>query len=50
MNPILVTKRVEFHPHQRFMISLGLIDASWLERLPDAFRSRLSVLLADPDG
>jgi len=36
--------------HLRDMISLGLIDESWLERLPDAFRSRLSVLLADPDG
>jgi len=32
------------------MISLGMIDASWLDRLPRPFRERLAALLADPDG
>jgi hypothetical protein len=36
--------------HLRDMISLGMIDASWLERLPEAFRARLQILLDDPDG
>jgi hypothetical protein len=36
--------------HLRDMISLGMIDASWLDRLPAPFRDRLAALLADPDG
>ena len=36
--------------HLRDMISLGMIDASWLDRLPEAFRRRLQTLLDDPDG
>ena len=36
--------------HLRDMISLGMIDASWLDRLPPAFRLRLADLLADPNG
>ncbi len=36
--------------HLQDMISLGMIDASWLERLPAALADRLSALLADPDG
>lgn len=36
--------------HLRDMISLGMIDASWLERLPVPFRTRLGELLADPEG
>ena len=32
------------------MISVGLIDESWLERLPDQLRQRLEELLNDPDG
>jgi hypothetical protein len=36
--------------HLRDMISLGMIDASWLDRLPAPFKARLSELLADPDG
>lgn len=36
--------------HLRDMISLGMVDASWLERLPEPFRDRLATLLADPDG
>lgn len=34
----------------RDMIQLGMIDASWLEGLPDAFRDRLQILLDDPEG
>jgi hypothetical protein len=36
--------------HLRDMISLGMIDASWLERLPAVFQDRLQALLDDPDG
>lgn len=36
--------------HLRDMIQLGMIDPSWLERLPDAFRDRLQMLLDDPEG
>lgn len=36
--------------HLRDMIQLGMIDSSWLERLPDAFRGRLQLLLDDPEG
>lgn len=36
--------------HLRDMISLGMIDASWLDRLPPPFRPRLANLLADPNG
>jgi hypothetical protein len=36
--------------HLRDMISLGLIDQSWLERYPEHLRSRLEQLLNDPDG
>ena len=36
--------------HLRDMISLGLIDASWLERYPQRLKVRLEELLNDPDG
>ena len=36
--------------HVRDMISVGLIDGSWLTRYPDPIRSRLKVLLDDPNG
>jgi len=36
--------------HIQDMISVGLIDESWLERLPDKLRGRLQELLADPEG
>ncbi len=36
--------------HIRDMISVGLIDASWLEQLAPELRLRLGVLLDDPDG
>ena len=36
--------------HVRDMISLGMIDASWLDRYPEQLRLRLEELLNDPDG
>ena len=36
--------------HLRDMISLGLIDSSWLARYPEPFQKRLQDLLNDPDG
>jgi hypothetical protein len=36
--------------HLRDLIAVGLVDASWLERMPFALRSRLVQLLEDPDG
>jgi hypothetical protein len=32
------------------MISVGLIDATWLDRFSAELRSRLQELLEDPDG
>lgn len=36
--------------HLLDMISLGMIDATWLERYPEPLRQRLEQLLNDPDG
>ena len=36
--------------HVRDMIEVGLVDASWLPRLPVALRSRLQELLDTPEG
>jgi hypothetical protein len=36
--------------HIRDMISIGLIDATWLEKLSPELRLRLDELLNDPDG
>jgi hypothetical protein len=36
--------------HLRDMISLGMIDTSWLEKYPQHLRLRLEELLNDPDG
>ena len=32
------------------MLSLGMIDTSWLDRYPEPLRQRLQQLLDDPDG
>ncbi|MDA1280852.1 MAG: hypothetical protein O3B95_12600, partial [Chloroflexi bacterium] len=32
------------------MISVGIIDESWLDRFPEQLRRRLKELLDDPDG
>jgi hypothetical protein len=36
--------------HVQDMIGVGLIDASWCDRLPPVLADRLRELLADPDG
>ncbi len=36
--------------HLLDMISLGMIDESWLDRFPEHLRGRLEELLNDPDG
>jgi hypothetical protein len=36
--------------HVRDLIDVGLIDASWCERLPDELAKRLQSLLDNPDG
>lgn len=36
--------------HLRDMISIGMIDETWLERLSPALAARLQDLLGDPDG
>jgi hypothetical protein len=36
--------------HLQDMISLGMIDATWLDRLAEPFRDRLQLLLDDPNG
>ena len=36
--------------HLRDLIDVGLLDESWLERVPAVLRSRLRVLLDNPEG
>jgi hypothetical protein len=36
--------------HLRDLVSVGLIDASWLERLPPPLRVRLESILSSPEG
>jgi len=36
--------------HIRDLIEVGLVDASWLSRLPDPLAARLKVILEDPFG
>jgi hypothetical protein len=35
--------------HLRDLISVGLLDATWLPRLPEALRTRLAEILSTPD-
>ena len=46
----LTSFRLKDRVHLQDMISVGLIDASWLDRLPAELRSRLQELLDNPDG
>jgi hypothetical protein len=46
----LTSYRDKDRVHIRDMISIGLIDESWLDRLSPVLRSRLDELLNDPDG
>ncbi len=46
----LISYRRKDQVHLLDMISVGLLDDSWLERLSPELRMRLSELLNDPDG
>ena len=46
----LTSFRDKDRTHLRDLIELGLVDRSWLGTLPEALRSRLSDLLAHPEG
>jgi len=37
-------------PHLRDMINVGLLDETWLPRLPAELSSRLKELLDNPEG
>jgi hypothetical protein len=36
--------------HIRDLIGVGLVDASWLERVSPSLRDRLQAMLDDPEG
>lgn len=46
----LTSYRDKDRTHLRDMLEVSLIDATWLERLPEVLRPRLQQLLDDPDG
>lgn len=46
----LMTHRRKDRVHVRDMIDVGLVDETWLERVPLELRARLQVLLDTPDG
>lgn len=46
----LVANRDKDRTHVRDLIGVGLIDATWPDRLPDVLAERLRQILADPDG
>jgi hypothetical protein len=46
----LTSFRDKDRTHIRDLMEVGLVDASWLERLPDSLRPRLQQLLNDPEG
>jgi hypothetical protein len=46
----LTSYRDKDRVHIRDLISIGLLDESWLERLSPKLRRRLENLLNDPDG
>jgi hypothetical protein len=46
----LTSYRDKDRVHLRDMISIGIIDPSWLDRFPAVLRMRLESLLSDPDG
>jgi hypothetical protein len=46
----LTSYRDHDRTHMRDMIAVGLIDETWLDRVPASLRDRLQALLDDPDG
>jgi hypothetical protein len=45
----LVSFRDKDRTHLRDLIELGLVDASWLDRLPSPLAARLRELLENPE-
>lgn len=46
----LTSFRDKDRTHVRDMIDVGLIDATWLPKLPESLALRLKILLDDPEG
>lgn len=46
----LTSYRRKDQVHVLDMLSVGLIDASWCDRLPEPLAARLQLLIATPDG
>ena len=46
----LTSFRDKDRTHLRDLIDVGLLDASWLDRLPTELSSRLNQLLETPEG
>lgn len=46
----LNSHRLKDRVHLQDMISLGMVDAAWLDKLPSVLAERLAALLADPTG
>lgn len=46
----LISFRDKDRTHLRDMISIGMIDETWLEKLPTELAERLKILLDDPEG
>jgi hypothetical protein len=45
----LTSFRDKDRTHLRDMLEIGLIDASWLERLPEILKDRLQILIDQPE-
>jgi hypothetical protein len=50
VNMLLASYRSVDRLSLRDLLEVGLIDATWLDRLPEVLRPRLQQLLDDPDG
>jgi hypothetical protein len=46
----LTSFRDKERTHLRDLLEVGLLDASWLARLPGPLRSRLQLVIENPDG
>ncbi len=46
----LVAYRDKDRTHLRDMLDVGLIDASWRDRLPPELAARLQALIDNPEG
>jgi hypothetical protein len=46
----LTSMRDKDRTHLRDLLDVGLIDASWLAKLPDELAARLQSLIDTPDG